>query len=178
MTGANLDNFETALLTELRTHVAEQAAHTPTRRPLRHRITAFAATAAAASAIVAGSIALRPDAAFAVVRQPDGDVVITIERIPDSAALERALRDKGVDAEVTYDSKARVVSDLDDGSGPTCDWAPGSVVVDHAESGATTVTLKAAWLAAHDSTLHITTAGGRHEGDWIGAAFQWGGAGC
>lgn len=178
MTRASLDSFEAALLAELRTHVAERGAHTPTRRPLRRRVAAFVATAAAASAIVAGSIALRPDAAFAVEREPDGDVVITIERIPDPAALGQALRDEGVDAEVTYDSKALVASDLDDGSGLACDWAPGSVVVDHAENGATTVTLEAGWLAAHSGTLHITTAGGRHEGDWVGAAFRWEGAGC
>lgn len=179
MTRADLDNFESALLSELRTHVAERAVEAPpARRPFKRRLTALAAAAAAATAVLAGSIALRPDAAFAVEREPNGDVVITIDRLPESEALERALADKGVDAKVSHDATARIPSDLDDGSGPTCDWAPGSVVVDHAEEGAVTITLQAAWLAAHDSPLHITTAGGDHEGDWIGARFHWEGTDC
>lgn len=179
MTRADLDNFESALLSELRTHVAERAAHAPSsRRPLKRRMTALAAAVAAATAVLVGSLVLHPDAAFAVERQPNGDVVITIDRLPEPEALERALADKGVDAEVSYDATARMPSDLDDGSGPTCDWAPGSVIVDRAEEGAVTITLRAAWLGEHDSPLHIITAGGDHEGDWIGARFQWEGTDC
>ena len=101
-----LDHFETALLGELKEHVATQPARTPVReRPRRRKRLAvgIAAAAAAATAYVVvspGGPAVSP--AYAVDEQADGDVVVTVHRLEDSEGLERALAEHGIEADVSF----------------------------------------------------------------------------
>jgi hypothetical protein len=104
-----LDTFETALLGELRAHVATRPATAPVRqapRPHRPRrwATGLAAAAAAATAYVVvspGGPAVSP--AYAVSENADGEVVVTVHRLEDADGLEQALREHGIDAEVSFD---------------------------------------------------------------------------
>lgn len=145
----------------------------PVRPPMGRRITALAAAAAVAGAVAASIVALRPDAAFAVERQADGDVVITVMKLADSAALERALANEGITAEVEYDSAAVASSDQDSGGDPACWPGVGDVVVDPADNGGVTITLAADYVASHDGVLQLTAAGGRSAGDRIAASVSW-----
>jgi hypothetical protein len=99
-TRAPLDPFETALLSELRAHVAGRAPR-PARSP-RRRLAAVGATAAAAAALTVGALALRPDPAFSVEPQADGDVVVTISSAEAADELEAALEEAGIEADVSY----------------------------------------------------------------------------
>lgn len=154
-----------------------RGAHTaslgPVRPPIGRRIAALAAAAAVAGAVATGIVTLRPDAAFAVERHPDGDVVITVMKLADSAGLERALAHEGIAAEVTYDSAAVVSSDQDNGADPACWPGVGDVIVDPADNGGVTITLAADYVASHDGVLQLTAAGGRSADDWIGASVSW-----
>ena len=113
-TPRDLDQFETALLTELREHVATRPAIETVAAPVPHRrhygrwAVGFAVAAAAATAVVIASPG-GPGAspAYAVSESADGDVVVTIHRLEDSAGLEAALRDKGIDADVSFASHDR-----------------------------------------------------------------------
>ena len=118
-------------------------------------------------------VTLRPDAAFAVERHPDGDVVITVMKLADSAGLERALAREGITAEVTYDSDAVVSTDQANGADPACWPGVGDVVVDPADNGGVSITLAADYVASHDGVLQLTAAGGRSADDWIGASVSW-----
>ena len=178
MTHANLDNFESALLSELRSHVTERQAM-PDRglRPIGRRFAAIAAAAAVAGTIGTGVLSLRPDPAYAVQPQADGDIVVTILKLSDAGGLERALAKEGVTAEVTYDASATKPSDLHSGGlAPLC--APDSVIVDPAENGGVTFTLDAGYMASRNGILHLVAAGGGTTGDWIAASVQWEGTGC
>jgi len=104
-----LDTFESALLTELRQHVAAHPVHETAPAPAPHRrrrgrlAVGLAVAAAAATAFVVaspGGPGTCP--AYAVDQDADGDVVVTIHRLEDSAGLEAALRDHGIDAEVSF----------------------------------------------------------------------------
>lgn len=106
-TAPPLDRFESALLVELRDHVATRSAPeltTPQRHPRRRVVAGAAVAAVAATAFVVASLG-GPGAspAYAVEQTAGGEVVVTISRLEDSAGLERALRDKGIDADVDYD---------------------------------------------------------------------------
>lgn len=180
MTHANLDNFESALLNELRTHITERQAVTDRgRRPIGRRFAAIAAAAAVAGTVGTGALSLRPDPAYAYAVQPqaDGDIVVTILKLSDASGLERALAKEGVTAEVTYDASATKPSDLDSG-GPAPLCAPDNVIVDPAENGGVTFTLDAEYVASRDGILHLVAAGGGTTGDWIATSVQWEGTGC
>jgi hypothetical protein len=120
-TNIQLDTFETALLAELRREVAEHPAPagppTPTRRPRRGlRLAAVGATAAAASVVaVLGLGGPGGSPAYAVEKNADGDVIVTVHRLDDASGLERALRAQGIDADVSYDAE---------GFGPTIEMGP------------------------------------------------------
>ena len=104
----DLDQFESALLTELRGQVAArpEPAAVPALavRPHHRRWAAgLAVAAAAATAFVVGfpgGPAVNP--AFAVAQEADGEVVATIHELEDAAGLEEALRAAGIDAHVSY----------------------------------------------------------------------------
>lgn len=107
----DLDTFESALLTELRAHVEARPApitvghqSAPTRRHYRRWAGGLAVAAATATAFVVaspGGPATSP--AYAVEDGTGGDVVVTIHRLEDSAGLEHALQEKGIDADVSFD---------------------------------------------------------------------------
>ena len=126
-----LDHFETALLGELKEHVATQPAREPVReRPRRRKrvavgIAAAAAAAAAYVVISPGGPAVSP--AYAVEQQADGDVVVTVHRLEDSDGLERALAEHGIEADVSFNPGA------DDEGVPTFNLPDGQV--DEAPSG-------------------------------------------
>ncbi|GAA3829399.1 hypothetical protein [Nocardioides panacisoli] len=125
-TRAPLDGFENALLTELRQHVATRAP-AAARPRLRRRLTAAGAALGAAVAVTAGGLALRPDAAFAVDPQANGDIVVTISSLKDADGLESALRAQGVDAEVDYSADLPPAPEPGDNGGTvTHSEQPGS----------------------------------------------------
>jgi hypothetical protein len=142
-TPPTLDRFEAALLDELRAHVATRpATEAPTplapRRSRRRRWAAgLAVAAAAATAYVVvspGGPAVSP--AYAVSENADGDVVVTIHRLEDSDGLERALREHGIDAEVSFDpddsiSHELTFPDSDGEAPPPPDDAEGGTVERH-----------------------------------------------
>ena len=142
-----LDRFESALLTELRDHVAERSAPDPVIEPARSRpryrrwAAGLAVAAAAATTFVVGSSggpAVSP--AYAVAQEADGDVVVTIHRLEDSEGLEAALQENGIDAEVSFEDitiemevmKARPNEPVDPGVEPDCatDPAPATLSQD------------------------------------------------
>jgi hypothetical protein len=95
----DLDQFDRALLTELRQVAIEGAP-----APRRTRRLALAGTGVAAlAATVVGVTTLGSSPAYAVSENGDGDVVITIRELKDAAGLEQALADHGIDADVDYD---------------------------------------------------------------------------
>jgi hypothetical protein len=100
-----LDSFESALLAELRRHVAEQPVRVPARPRHRRRLVAIGATGVAASVVtVFGLGGTGGSPAYAVGTNADGDVVVTVHRLDDAAGLEQALAAKGIDADVSYDA--------------------------------------------------------------------------
>jgi hypothetical protein len=118
---SQLDSFESALLTELRREVAERpapvAAPAVAWRPSRRlRLAAIGATGLAASLVAVfglGSSGGSP--AYAVEKNSSGDLIVTVHRLDDADGLEKALRAKGIDADVSYDA---------DGFGPTIGIGP------------------------------------------------------
>jgi len=105
------NNFEEKLLTELRQVVAErpEPAQAPApartrgvRRPARFALAGGGlAAAVAAVAIFAGSGDNTPSA-YAVDKDPDGAVTVSIKSLKDADGLETSLREAGVPAEVNY----------------------------------------------------------------------------
>jgi hypothetical protein len=150
-----LDSFESALLLELRQHVAEHPAPEPVRarRPRRRlRLAAVGATGIAASVVAVfglGSGGGSP--AYAVDQDSDGDVIVTVHRLDDAAGLEQALRAKGIDADVSYDADSSaghfIVSDPDGAS----DQAP------QGQGGLTKP-------AGGDGPSHVAAGGGQESG--------------
>ncbi|HWM74424.1 MAG TPA: hypothetical protein VNQ53_11820 [Nocardioides sp.] len=128
-----LDSFESALLTELRAHVADRPVPDTVTEPTRSRphyrrwAAGLAVAAAAATAFVVGSAggpATSP--AYAVAQEADGDVVVTIHRLEDSEGLEAALHEKGIDAEVSFEEWPPGVShEFSDGDHMFRFWGPG-----------------------------------------------------
>jgi hypothetical protein len=101
--------FEDRLLAELRELVANQpgpvAAVRPTgrrRRPTRFVVGSVAATAVVAGLVLAATWSDNVSPAFAVDRQPDGSVTVTVKRLSDAQGLERQLRAAGIPAVVNY----------------------------------------------------------------------------
>jgi hypothetical protein len=115
-----------------------------------------------------------------VEQEGNGDVVVTIHRLTDAAGLEKALREHGIDAQVTY-LRTDVPSDLDDGSGPS-PCAAGQTVgatVDPSHEGGFTVTLERAYLEGHGGAeMSLTAAGGGSAGDWSGLKLEWSDGRC
>jgi hypothetical protein len=192
MTRTTLDSFESALLVELRAEVTKRA--TAGRPPVRRRMATLAAAAAVTTIAVVGVVTQRPDAAYALDRMADGDIVVTIHELSDSDGLERALAREGVVAEVTYDATSLVPSDLysgdvrlspirigtldelmHHGAGCPIDNAIG-VTVDPADDGGVTFTLARQFVASDETVLHLTTAGGSI--DWMAVSVQWENSRC
>jgi hypothetical protein len=192
MTRTTLDSFESALLVELRAEVAERA--TGGRPPVRRRMVPLTAAAAVMTIAVVGVVTPRPDAGYALDRQADGGIVVTIHELSDADGLERALAKEGVTAEVTYDATSLVPSDLytgdvrlspvrigtleelmRHGAGCPIDNAIG-VTVDPADDGGVTFTLARQFVASDETVLHLTTAG--RSIDWLAVSVQWENSRC
>ncbi|MFF3437797.1 hypothetical protein [Streptosporangium sp. NPDC002721] len=103
-------NFEERLLMELKTEMAERAAREPAPRPrgimTRTRLVAAAALTAVAVAIplVLGG----GTAAYAVTKNSDGTLIVTINELQDSEGLQAALNAQGIKADVTYTPRDKV----------------------------------------------------------------------
>lgn len=96
-----LDTFETALLTELRQHVAERNSR-PARRSRTRLVVAglgVAAAAVTAAVVVPG---LGVTTAYSVQEGNSGEITVSVERFEDASGLEQALRAHGIPADVTY----------------------------------------------------------------------------
>lgn len=99
-----MNTFESSLLTELREHVAHQAA-APARRTRAKRLKwSVVPAGGVAAAAVAFVLVQSPAAAYAVEKADNGDVVVTIDKLSDAAGLQSALRADGIHAVVNYDA--------------------------------------------------------------------------
>lgn len=156
-----LDGFERALLTQLKDVAAAQGAAARSaaadsgrmphpspavRSPLRRPAVRLAAAAAAVAAGVGGYL-LSPagsSPAFAVTTDAGGDVTVQVNRLEGADALEKALADKGIHADVSFPSKGMHCRDgrFTDAGAPSTQ--PGHRVVMSAEtsrSGGQTITI-------------------------------------
>ena len=99
----DLDAFETRLLAELRREVTARTGHEDPHRRTRRRPLAMAA-AAAATAVVGVVLVpgLGTTEAYSVQEGNAGTVEVEINRPEDAAGLERALREHGIAADITY----------------------------------------------------------------------------
>ena len=98
---AQLDSFETALLTRLREHVAQQSAVRP-RFSRRRLLLGAAATVAAAAAMVVVVPGLGSSTAYSVQEGNSGTITVEVQRLEDADGLEAELAKYGVNADVTY----------------------------------------------------------------------------
>jgi len=155
--------FEDRLLGELRQLVAERPAPEVVTlpRPHRRRPLVIAGTATAAAAGVAlvfavGSNGVTP--AFAVDRQPNGDVSVTISKLSDAHGLQSQLRAAGINAEVDYTPAGKACRQPRGRSaaGPT---GPAGVSGVQVSGGSTTFTVSGN-LVGQGQTLVIATSGG------------------
>lgn len=179
MTGVELDRFETQLLAELREEAARRGTASSARRS-KARLVAPVSIAAALviAAVVGGPGPARPAPTFAVERQNNGDVVVTVDKWSDPEGLERELGRQGVTAEVTFDASAKHPTDLNsDGLLAGCP-AVDAVIVDHAENGSIDFTLDSRLVEASDRVLKIAAAGGREHADWVAVSVTWHGSAC
>lgn len=103
-----LDAFEARLLAELRAVVNSQAAATRPAPPLRARQRRLkfwylpVAGAAAAVAIALVVTAVRPTPAYAVSGGNGEEVTVRVTRLEGASALQAALRERGIAADITY----------------------------------------------------------------------------
>ncbi|GAA3837868.1 hypothetical protein GCM10022226_70020 [Sphaerisporangium flaviroseum] len=101
------DTFEDRLLAELKAEMAVRAPQGRAPAPRRTRVrrllgvTAVAGTAAAA-AIAVPLVTGTGTPAYAVTRNPDGTVTLTIHELRDPEGVEKDLAAEGVRADVTY----------------------------------------------------------------------------
>jgi hypothetical protein len=100
-----LGTFEERLLTELKVVAAQPmpgAAPVPARQPRRRLVLAGAAALAAVTAAGAGVFGLHTSPAYAVERDPDGSIRVSVYDYRDPAGLQRRIEAFGVRAAVDY----------------------------------------------------------------------------
>jgi hypothetical protein len=105
-----LDGFETRLLTELKAEVETRATHaqpvtvpTVTRGHRRRWYVPVTGAAAAAAVGIALVVTVaRPTPAYAVTGSSGEDITVTVTRLEGADALQAALRERGVPADVQY----------------------------------------------------------------------------
>lgn len=97
---SQLDDFETALLRELRDHVVERS--TRPRRTRSRVLAGLGISAAAATAAVVLVPGAGVEQAYSVQEGNSGEIQVEVNRLEDSAGLERALEAHGIQADVTY----------------------------------------------------------------------------
>lgn len=99
----DLDRFETALLAELRGDVRKRGSRG------RFRLLTLGGVAATVAAAIGIGVAVGGTSpAFAVHREPGGDISVTINRLDAAADLEKALAREGVRAKVDYTEAIRM----------------------------------------------------------------------
>lgn len=97
-----LDDFETRLLHTLREQVTQQGT-TPARRSHRpRRLMAMAGAVAAAATALLVIPGLGTSPAYSVQEGNAGEIVVEINAPTDAEGLERALREHGIAADITY----------------------------------------------------------------------------
>ena len=98
-----LDRYESALLTELRKHVAERQATHAGRRRMWRRLAYAGVAAAAVAGISVVALPSGPTAtpAFAVT-EDSGLVHVSVTDVVDPNAVEAALADHGITAEIDF----------------------------------------------------------------------------
>jgi hypothetical protein len=159
--------FEDRLLAELRRVVAERPAPEAVAlpRPRRRRRLLLAGTATAAAAAAAVLFAIGSDRvtpAFAVDRQADGDVTVTINDLSDARGLQSKLRADGINAVVNYtpagkaceEPRGRPAASHD---GPSMSSVQGSSVRGSDHSATFTISRN---MVGPGQTLVISTSGG------------------
>ena len=111
-----LDDFEAALLIELRSVVSQRASALPPAtarhrgaaaagrfRPIRPRWYILAALAVAAAVLATVAVnELRPTPAFAVSGGNNTAVKVHVMRLEGAAALEKALKKRGINSDISY----------------------------------------------------------------------------
>ncbi|GAA3617725.1 hypothetical protein GCM10022223_37990 [Kineosporia mesophila] len=103
--GPELDAFEKQLLAQLKTVVGTQASAAPSvpvqrRQPRLWYLPVAAAAGALAVTLVA--MALRPTPAYAVSGGNGKEVTVKVNRLEGAQALQAALRERGITADITY----------------------------------------------------------------------------
>ena len=155
--------FEHRLLAELRQVVAERPAPevvtvppSHRRRPLLFAGTATAAAAATAVLLTVTSGGVAP--AFAVERQANGDVSVTINQLSDAQGLQSQLRAGGINAEVDYTPAGKACRQPRGRTAPPSSSGPGVAGV-RVNGGSTTFTISRN-MVGPGRTLVIATSGG------------------
>ena len=108
-----LDSFETRLLAELREHVVASTLDVnETKRRAGRSGRAWLAVAASAAAVAIAAMLIVPglgsSPAYSVGEGNAGSVNVEINRPEDAAGLERALEERGINADITYLSGLQV----------------------------------------------------------------------
>jgi hypothetical protein len=118
-------NFEERLLMELKTEMAERATRKSAREPGRivTRTRLVAAVAAAAVAVAVPLVMDEGTAAYAVTKNPDGTLIVTINELQDAEGLQATLNAQGIKADVTYTPRDKKCAD---GRFTSVDYAYGS----------------------------------------------------
>jgi len=165
--------FEDRLLAELRQVVAERPA--PSRPAARPASSPFAtgrlrrprlllgggAAAAVTAAVVLASVGSdQVTPAFAIDRQADGDVTVTINRLSDSADLERELRAAGIPAVVNYTPLGKACRQPRGRPAAAPNHPVGSRVSGTSIGGRSTTFTISRDMVAPGQTLVIQTSGG------------------
>ena len=101
----DLDIFETALLDQLRSVASDR--HRPPAGAASPRVPRWAPRAGIAAAAIsivgaAGGVVLTPSPAYAVSKDSSGRVFVEVTRLEGPRALESALAELGVAADITY----------------------------------------------------------------------------
>ncbi len=97
-----LNTFESDLLTELRAEVEARAALAAPAGRKRRRWAAAGGGLTAAGAVAVGVLVLSPTPAFSVSETNSGAIRVEVNRLEGASALEQALAERGVRADVTY----------------------------------------------------------------------------
>lgn len=159
--------FEDRLLVELREVVAERPAPSAAPPPRRRRrpTPRLVLTGAATAAVAAGAliVALGGDStapAFAVERQADGNVTVTIHRLSDADDLQRQLRAAGIPAVVDYTPPGKACRQPR-GAAPSRDDGAGKATsaIETRGDGSMTFTI-ARGSVGPGETLVVSTSGG------------------
>ena len=157
------NQFEHRLLAELRQVVAERPApevaalpRSRRRRPLLFAGTATAAAAAAAALLTVTGGGVAP--AFAVDRQANGDVNVTINQLSDAQGLQSKLRAAGINAEVDYTPAGKACRSPR-GRPAAPPSGPAGVAGVRVNGGSTTFTVSRNTVGP-GQTLVIATSGG------------------